>query len=77
MMTRNANKWKNDMTTKRKNTNDDRTYTTRDLCDHFNMNAKSLRRKMRANDLRVGKGQRHTFTRTQYERVIAKLTNKQ
>lgn len=56
-----------------KSTND-RTYTTRDLCEHFKMNAKSLRRKMRAHDIRVGRGKRHMFTRREYERIIAQLT---
>lgn len=48
-------------------------YTTRDLAEHFKLNAKSLRRKMRAKGITVGKGNRHAFSPDQYQAIIKRL----
>lgn len=49
-------------------------YTTNDLAQHFGWNAKALRRRMRAKGINIGKGNRHAFTKADYDRVVTQLT---
>lgn len=57
------------------NPNDTGEYTTRELADLFDMEAKALRVELRKMGVGVGKGRRYTFNDTDVARVRAHLAN--
>ena len=52
-----------------------KTYQTKHIAAAFDdMNPKTLRRQMRARNVRIGSGKRHSFTKTECHRLIKLLT---
>lgn len=49
-------------------------FTPKELAKKLGIDQKSCRRKLRAMNIRVGKGHRHTFTPQKYNMLVKKLS---